>query len=94
VLLDIAYAALGQGEPARAFEALQQHARRFPESELREEREALAIQCLHDLGRVAELHRRATSFERRYPNSLFAPRVERALNEAAPPENKTPVSNP
>ncbi len=85
VLLDIAYSALGQGQPARALEPLQQHARLFSEGALREEREALAIQCLRDLGRLDEARRRATSFRARYPNSLFAPRLERALGTAQKP---------
>ena len=94
VLLDVAYAALGRGEPVLALEQLQHHARRFPESALREEREALTIQCLHDLGRMDDVRRRATSFKQRYPNSLFARRVERALEEGPPRENNLPSTNP
>jgi hypothetical protein len=83
LLLDVAYAALGQGQPAKALEPLEQHARRFPEGALREEREALTIQCLHNLANLEEARRRALSFKVRYPNSLFAPRIERVL--ATPP---------
>jgi hypothetical protein len=79
LLLDVAYAALGQGQPAKALEPLEQHARRFPEGALREEREALTIQCLHNLANLEEARRRALSFKARYPNSLFAPRIERVL---------------
>jgi hypothetical protein len=86
VLLDVAYAALGQGQAARALEPLQQHARQFPEGALREEREALTIQCLRNLGRLAEAQRRGASFKARYPSSLFGPRVERALAEQPPSE--------
>ncbi|HKY39002.1 MAG TPA: hypothetical protein VJN18_23850 [Polyangiaceae bacterium] len=89
LLLDVAYAALGQGQPAQALEPLEQHARRFPQGALREEREALTIQCLHDLGNLEEARRRALSFKVRYPNSLFAPRIERVL--AAPAAS---VTNP
>jgi hypothetical protein len=78
-LLDVARAARGRGEPQAALDALNQHQKRYAWGVFREEREALAIQSLRDLGRLDEAQRRARAFRTRYPKSLFLTSVERVL---------------
>jgi outer membrane protein assembly factor BamD (BamD/ComL family) len=51
---------------------------RFPSGVIPQEREALAIEALVQLGQHAEAALRAAQFERSYPNSPHAARV-RAL---------------
>jgi len=82
-LLDVARAAIARGEPAAATDALKQHQGRFSRGVFREEREALFVQALRDMGRIDEARRRAQAFRARYPNSLFLSTVERVL-EAKP----------
>ncbi|HEY4157894.1 MAG TPA: hypothetical protein VGM29_07345 [Polyangiaceae bacterium] len=78
-LLDAARAALTQGEPERSMRLLESHAARFPNGVLSEEREALAIRALVATSRYGEAELRADGFQRRYPNSLFAPTVSAAI---------------
>jgi hypothetical protein len=59
--------------------ALSQHDRSFPSGLLQEEREALTIRALVLLGRVGEARSRALEFHARYPGSLMAPAVDRAV---------------
>ena len=78
-LLDRARKALARGDSAEAGAALDLHARRHPMGLLGEEREALAIKVLVDLGRGEEARRRAGKFKERYPRSLFGPSVDEAI---------------
>jgi hypothetical protein len=78
-LLDRARKALARGDSAEAGAALDLHARRHPMGLLGEEREALAIKVLVDLGRAEEARRRAGKFKERYPRSLFGPSVDEAI---------------
>jgi hypothetical protein len=78
-LLDRARRALARGDTPDAERALDLHARRHPAGLLLEEREALAIKVLLDLGRADEARRRAAKFKERYPRSLFGPAVDEAI---------------
>jgi hypothetical protein len=78
-LLDRARRALARGDTPEAERALELHARRHPTGLLLEEREALAIKTLVDVGRTEEARRRAGKFKERYPRSLFGPAVDEAI---------------
>jgi hypothetical protein len=78
-LLDRARKALARGDTPDAERALDLHARRHPTGLLLEEREALAIKVLVDVGRTEEARRRAVKFRERYPRSLFGPSVDEAI---------------
>jgi len=81
-LLEVARTALGRNDPATALASLDRHAQRSPGGQLREEREALAVQALARLGRTAEMRARATQFKKVYPASMFMPVVDAALGAA------------
>jgi hypothetical protein len=57
-----------------------EHARRFPNGRLAEEREALRVRSLAGAGRADETRRAFTAFAKRFPHSALLPR----LQEAAP----------
>lgn len=78
-LLDRARKALARGDAADAQQALELHARRHAFGRLVEEREALAIKVLFDLGRTEDGRRRAAKFKEHFPRSLFGPSVDEAL---------------
>jgi len=78
-LLEMARTALARGQSDAALEALEGHARRFPQGQLVEEREGLAILALAAAGRGEEARRRSASFQAKYPNSLLLLAIEAAL---------------
>jgi hypothetical protein len=78
-LIDRARTASARGDTAAALEALDRHARDFPAGRLTEEREALAIQALVQLGRIEEARARAVRFRARFPSSVFLAPVNAAL---------------
>ena len=80
-LLSRAQSALARGRPDEVMEAVDAHARRFPDGQLAEERRALAIQALMRQGRRDEARRRAREFLEDYPNSIFRETVSPALGE-------------
>ena len=53
-----------------------EHARRFPNGHLAEEREALRVRSLQGSGRSDEARRAAAAFALRFPRSVLLPRVE------------------
>jgi hypothetical protein len=71
-----------RSSPARALELCAEHARRFPDGRLAEEREPVAIEALMRLGRAAEARARARRFLDEHPRSVHALRVHRVLDEA------------
>ncbi len=79
LLLEGARTALARDDGAAAMVSLDRHATKFPNGELAEEREALAIQALVSMGRRDEARSRATRFQARYPLSMFAAAVDAAL---------------
>lgn len=67
------------GQPRAALVALEEARSDFPNGELSQEREALAIETLRVLGESAEARRRAEAFLARYPTSPHAAIARRAL---------------
>ena len=90
-LVDRAREALAHGVPRDAAALLDEHARRYPRGQLREERESLAVRAALTLGRPAEARARGEAFLRSDPDSLFAPGVRvlvgrtRPLDDGPPP---------
>lgn len=78
-LLDVARSAFGRGQSDEALAALARHERLFPDGQLDEEREALAVRALVMGERGDAARARAARFRRRYPGSVMLPAVEAAL---------------
>lgn len=78
VLVDHARSALAGGDAAGALEALSQHAQRFPNGQLTEEREALRIRALSRTDGAAA-RARAAEFRARFPHSIFRPAVDATI---------------
>ena len=77
--LESARAALSAGRAEEALDIVNDHARRAPTSPLREEGRALAVLALARLGRTEEAQVAAAAFVSLHPQSLFLPRVQRAV---------------
>jgi hypothetical protein len=73
--------ALRQHDAAGALAVLGATERRFPDGILLQEREALTISALAELGRSSEASARARAFLRAFPSSPHAERVRRAVGE-------------
>jgi hypothetical protein len=80
-LIETARSAVSRGDGAAALEAVRTHGSEFPQGRLVEEREALAVQALMLSGRTDEARARAIQFKKRFPNGLFLPVVEAALEK-------------
>ncbi|AGP41855.1 RNA polymerase sigma factor [Sorangium cellulosum] len=78
-LLGRADAALGAGRAMEALELLERHARRYPRGSSTEQREALAVRVLVVAGRRDEAAARAERFRAAFPDSLFLPSIDAAL---------------
>jgi hypothetical protein len=81
-LLTTARTALSRNKPEAALAALRQHAQRFPNGRMREERESLWVQALALSGRASEAEQRAADFKQQFPKSLLGPAVEATVDEA------------
>jgi hypothetical protein len=68
---------LTRGDFAGALAAIGEHARRFRNGSLVEEREALRVKSLAGLGRVDDARRAAASFHARFPHSVLLSTFER-----------------
>jgi hypothetical protein len=79
-LLDRARTELGQDAQA-ALRLAREHEQSFPAGALREEREALAIRALINLGRHDEAQARMLAFRAAFPQSFLAPALSAALAE-------------
>jgi len=77
--LESAQVALSAGRATEALALIEDHARRAPGSALREEGRALAVLSLLALGRHDDARAAASAFATLHPQSLFLPRVQRAL---------------
>ena len=73
--------ALGRHAPEVALLACEEHAQTFAQGRLAPEREAIAIDALHALGRDDQARARAERFIARWPESAYADRARRALSE-------------
>jgi hypothetical protein len=74
-LLRQARAAVARGDFTAALSAIAEHARRFKDARLTEEREALRVRALSGLGRNGEARRAADAFAARFPRSVLLPAV-------------------
>lgn len=81
-LVERARAAVARGDFAAAMIPLAEHARRFRDGRLAEEREALRVTALAELGRNAEARRAIAAFERRFPRSPLLAAVRRTADPA------------
>lgn len=77
--------ALQRGNTAVAIRALDEHARRFPDSKLAELREALRVHALLGAARPKEARHVLKRFEKRYPGSDHLDLLEAALSGPNPP---------
>jgi len=82
-LLALARAAVARGDYAAALPPIAEHARRFKNGRLAEEREALRVRALAGLGRTDEARRAAHRFEARFPRSVLLPAVQQ-MSASAP----------
>jgi outer membrane protein assembly factor BamD (BamD/ComL family) len=78
-LLDEARASFGRGEHEAALRTITLHERRYPDSVLTEEREALAIKALVASRNYEKAKAMGARFAERYPRSLLLPAVRDAL---------------
>lgn len=79
IMLQQARAQLAAGDGHAALSVIEQHARGFPAGALVEEREALAVRALLLTGNHEAARARGAQFHRRYPQSIYLPAVEQAL---------------
>lgn len=73
-----------RAEPARALAIAAEHARRFGDGTLAQEREVVAIEALVSLARLPEARERAERFRARWPRSAHVRRLAVILGEASP----------
>jgi len=71
-LLREAQQAMREGHPDRALALVDEHARRFPEGLLRQERIAVRVLALCALGRTGQARRESEGFLRQWPASPFS----------------------
>ncbi len=64
-----------RSDPQTAVNLADEGEKRFPDSPLREEREALAIDALINMQKIGSARGRADFFLRRYPNGKYAAHV-------------------
>jgi hypothetical protein len=82
-LLRPARAAVAHEQFATALVWINEHARRFKDGRLAEEREALRVKALAGLGRTAEARRAAVAFRARFPRSVLLPALSRLTETPA-----------
>jgi hypothetical protein len=80
-LLEQARTKLAEGDPVGTLALLGSHRSSYPQSRLREERDALEIKALVASGRRAEASRRADSFLRNFPGSVLRDAVARSTGK-------------
>jgi hypothetical protein len=81
-ILRRARAAVASENFAAALDAVGEHQRRFPEGNLREERDALRVKALSGMGKSDEARAAAERFRERFPESVLAPRLEGTVRPA------------
>jgi outer membrane protein assembly factor BamD (BamD/ComL family) len=79
-LLEQARAELRSGDASAALTRVADHERMFPAGVLSEERDALEIEALVQLDRMADAQARWARFARSYPQSNYRPRLQHLLN--------------
>jgi hypothetical protein len=83
-LLASARKALAAGNPGRALALVRRHEQQWPQGELVQEREVMAVQALAASGATAQARARADRFLARFPGSTLAETVRRLRGDAAP----------
>jgi hypothetical protein len=76
--------------PARALSLAHEHARRYPNGALREERELITIVALLETGSIAQAQQRAAAFRHEHPHSVHVRRLEAVLRD----HNDRPSAEP
>lgn len=76
-LLRRAHTAYAARDFSGALGFVAEHARRFPNGRLAEEREALRVRSLASSGRTTEAQRAAAAFANRFPRSVLLPRIQK-----------------
>jgi hypothetical protein len=76
-LLRQARVAVARQDFAAALPPIAEHARRFKNGRLAEEREALRVRALSGLGRTDDARHAADAFEARFPRSVLLPAVSK-----------------
>ena len=66
-------------DPARSLTLVQEHERRFPDGQLAQEREVVAVSALWKSGRQDEARRRAERFASEHPRSTYVHRMRQIL---------------
>jgi hypothetical protein len=79
-LLQRAQVAFASRDFAGALVIVAEHARRFPNGRLAEEREALRIRSLVGSRRADDARRATATFANRFPRSVLLPRLREAVN--------------
>ncbi len=77
--------------PSRGLTLTNEHARMYPNGELLQEREVLAIEALSLMGRSEEATRRANALVQRFPETPYAARLAVALGRPLPAPSGTPL---
>jgi hypothetical protein len=78
-ILQPSRSAVAQGDFAAALRSITEHERRYPDGQLREEREALRIQALTGLHRTDEVRRAVVAFRERFPHSVLISRMNESV---------------
>jgi hypothetical protein len=79
-LLESARLAL-KTDPKRAFQLTQEHAKRYPNGLLSQEREVIAIEALNRLGKRDAAKARGIEFNENFPGSALEPRLQQSLKK-------------
>ena len=80
MLLQRAHATYAARDFAGTLTVVAEHARRFPNGRLSEEREGLRVESLAGSGRLDETRRAVAAFARRFPRSVLLPRLREMAN--------------
>jgi RNA polymerase sigma-70 factor (ECF subfamily) len=91
-LLGAAQRELSARRGDEALRLLEEHARKFPEGALGEERLAVRVLALCDLGRVAEARQATRDFLSRFPVSPLVPRIRESCGQVAGQPGRTPTA--
>lgn len=82
LLLETARVAMRRGDREGALRLLQEHKTKFPQGQLREERDGLTVSALTLLGRTDEAAKASARFHKDYPMSLQGAVVPEATSDA------------
>jgi hypothetical protein len=88
-LLGAAQRELSARRAGEALRLLEEHAQEFPQGALGEERLAVKVLALCDLGRVTEARRAARDFLSRSPSSPLVPRIRQSCGYTGSPPGHT-----